>query len=78
MYKLHCSKCDNVIEPNDNFYQISYIEFGVGNYAAAPRYSQVCPGCFNEFKRSVDWEIGRCPEAEAVKPPVIGAVNISQ
>ena len=76
MYRLHCSKCDNVIEPHDNFFKLSYTEFGVGNFAAAPRHCEICAACFTDFKRAIDWEIGRCEEnADMVKPPIIGCLT---
>ena len=58
MYRLHCGKCDNVIEPNENFFKVNYVEiFGVGGAPAVPRHCEVCVNCFNEFKRAVDWEL---------------------
>lgn len=59
MYRLHCSKCDNVIEFNENFFKIHYTEiFGTGGgIPAVPRHCELCPSCFNEFKRSIDWEL---------------------
>ena len=75
MYRLHCSKCDNVIEANDNFFRLSYVEFGVGNFAAAPRHCEICSNCFNDFKRAIDWEIGRCEEIDVSKPPIIGTMS---
>lgn len=75
MYRLHCNKCENIIEPHENFYKLTYTEFGVGNYAAAPRHCEICAACFNDFKRTIEWEIGRCDEsAEIVKPPVVGSL----
>ena len=74
MYKLHCSNCDRVIEPNENFFRLTYVEFGVGNFAAAPRHSEVCASCFNDFKRATDWEIGKCEEVDMCKPPVLGTL----
>lgn len=76
MYRLHCSKCDNIIEPQENFYRLSYTEFGVGSFAAAPRHCEVCASCFDDFKRAIDWEIGRCDcNEEVIKPPVIGTTT---
>lgn len=74
MYKLHCSKCDNVIESNESFFKLTYVEYGVGNWASSPRHCEVCSTCFTDFKRAIDWEIGRVCEVEPVKPPVVGSL----
>ena len=74
MYKLHCSKCDNVIEATESFFKLSYTEFGVGNWASSPRRCEICSACFTDFKRAIDWEIGRNDEIEVIKPPVIGSI----
>ena len=54
------------------------MEFGVGNYAAAPRHCEVCAACFTEFRRSIEWEIGRCEDSTctSTKPPVVGSIAI--
>jgi hypothetical protein len=77
MYRLHCSKCERIIEPHENFFKLTYIEFGVGNYAAAPRNCEVCAACFTDFRRSVEWEIGRCEDTNCtgIKPPVVGTIS---
>ena len=77
MYRLHCSNCERIIEPHENFFNLTYVEFGVGNFAAAPRHCEVCAACFTDFKRSIEWEIGRCEDNNciSVKPPIIGTIS---